>query len=369
MAASLVDVPHAGPVHRVVLVGEGDFTECILEQALLTNVFDVPGGVRYDVLGSLHEWQMMHLGLAVALETNNDELYFHMGAWYEHRDLLYNADRIILCGDVSDNIRIANELQQEPIRALHVRADGESGLRIMGRSQPGSAGPEHVEVFGTKQQICTFGIILQDYVHERGKLRDIIYGLGTPRCNACPCFDFSGIPNVPRDWDITDEDREAIRDARLERMHDQGTDAISKCLTCPNFSNEWTAYDGFTRRSNYAVAAHDGQKFRLLRLLGIPVSHAMSVQEEIEGYQNLPRRTRDALQEIEHIRWCRFHFLNGWTYASGKKNKRMRTHPDLLPYWSLQTDRSKDADAYLNLCLMIRSPEEEQEFDRIWLGK
>ena len=95
----------------------------------------------------------------------------------------------------------------------------------------------------------------------------------------------------------------------------------------------------------------------------------MGIVEGSRAYMALPPETRDALQEIEHIRWCRFNYLNGWTYAPGTKDKRARTHPDLVPYDELTADRSKDADAYLTLGLMIRSVEEQAELEGIWLGR
>ena len=87
------------------------------------------------------------------------------------------------------------------------------------------------------------------------------------------------------------------------------------------------------------------------------------------GADCTPRGKGGCLQEIGRIRWSRFHYLNGWRYAPGKKDPRVRTHPDLVPYAQPAGDQPKDADAYLNLCLQIRSEAAECELERIWLGQ
>ncbi len=51
--------------------------------------------------------------------------------------------------------------------------------------------------------------------------------------------------------------------------------------------------------------------------------------------------------ELEHIRWCRFHYLNYWRYGvtdNGKnKDEERRIHKDLLPYDQLdEAEKSKD---------------------------
>ena len=44
----------------------------------------------------------------------------------------------------------------------------------------------------------------------------------------------------------------------------------------------------------------------------------------------------DKLAEIEHIRWCRYHYLNNWSYGmpdNGKtKDAQRRIHSSLRPY-------------------------------------
>lgn len=355
---------------RIVLIGSGRYAEALLYQGLMTNIFDVDGGVRYDVIGDFGHWRSIHGGLTDALAVNGDQLEFHKGEWSDWTDLLLESTRVILCDRGARNVRVAAELQALPLAALHLRNDNESSVRVLGARPAGRviAGPREVDVFGTNEELCTSALLVGDIAHDRGRICDVVYGLGTDRCNACELHDFSNLEALPGGSFVDDELRERVRNARFERMRGAADgDPFGACLSCPRFLEEWTALDGFTRRSNYAVAAHDGQKFRLLHAHGIDVRRGMTVQKMGEAYAQLPQEVRDELQEIEHIRWCRFCFLSGWRYAPGGKDKRLRTHEDLVPYRELRDDQSKDADAYLSLCLRIRSEREQAEFERYWL--
>ncbi len=64
----------------------------------------------------------------------------------------------------------------------------------------------------------------------------------------------------------------------------------------------------------------------------------------------LENRSVDVLAELEHIRWCRFHFLNYWKYGildKGKnKDTEQRIHRDLIPYDLLyKEEKAKDVKA------------------------
>lgn len=52
--------------------------------------------------------------------------------------------------------------------------------------------------------------------------------------------------------------------------------------------------------------------------------------------------TDEELAELEHIRWCRFHYLNYWKYAE-KRDKSRRLHSDLRPFEEL-SDREREKD-------------------------
>ena len=56
----------------------------------------------------------------------------------------------------------------------------------------------------------------------------------------------------------------------------------------------------------------------------------------------------ETMSELEHIRWCRYHYLNNWKYGKpekGTKDKAKRIHADLVPYSSLsESEKDKDRE-------------------------
>lgn len=82
----------------------------------------------------------------------------------------------------------------------------------------------------------------------------------------------------------------------------------------------WNGLDGFLKGSNIARADHWWIEKR-------------------NADNGVPKEER---KEMEHIRWCRYHYYHGWTYAE-KKDKAAHKHPCLVPYAQLsQFERDKD---------------------------
>ena len=112
--------------------------------------------------------------------------------------------------------------------------------------------------------------------------------------------------------------------------------------TQKNMEQQWLALDTFTRYSNISAADYH------------------SVQKQIiqrEGWTDpLEPAQLEKLAHLEHIRWCRYHYLNNWTYgvpANGKnKDPQKRIHVDLRPYEDLP-DGEKEKDRE-NVRLMMQ---------------
>ena len=91
---------------------------------------------------------------------------------------------------------------------------------------------------------------------------------------------------------------------------------------------EWKKLDAFTKHSNISTT-----NYHLIR----------KVITENTKHTDLE------LAEMEHIRWCRFHFLNHWTFGkteNGKKDSINKIHPCLIPFDELtEIDKQKDIDS------------------------
>lgn len=64
----------------------------------------------------------------------------------------------------------------------------------------------------------------------------------------------------------------------------------------------------------------------------------------------------DMYVQLEHVRWCRFHVVNGWKYGEPKNKEErnyLRIHPCLKPYEELSTeDQIKDLETIQNLMII-----------------
>ena len=100
---------------------------------------------------------------------------------------------------------------------------------------------------------------------------------------------------------------------------------------------EWTELDGFTRYSNISCADYHDIRLKMMADLGLPTDAGQLSKEDME-----------LLAELEHIRWCRYHYLSNWRRGAGKDGKKdpaARLHPDLVPYEELDDpDKEKDRD-------------------------
>ena len=90
---------------------------------------------------------------------------------------------------------------------------------------------------------------------------------------------------------------------------------------------KWEDLDGFYKRSNIS-AADFADVLHRLRATGA---------------------TDDELAELVHIRWCRFYYLNNWSYAPVRDNNKKK-HNMLIPYADLpDEEKEKDLDNALTL--------------------
>ena len=108
--------------------------------------------------------------------------------------------------------------------------------------------------------------------------------------------------------------------------------------TAKNREAEWAKLDAFTRESNISAADYHLVRLDMLAAMGLPASG-----------EGLPPEAMELLAELEHIRWCRYHWLNNWTFGrpedGGRKDPARRIHRDLVPYGDLtEEEREKDRE-------------------------
>lgn len=101
--------------------------------------------------------------------------------------------------------------------------------------------------------------------------------------------------------------------------------------TDANKEAEWAKLNAFTRYSNISAADYHDVQVKML------------AGRELSG------DVLELFSELEHIRWCRYHYLNNWqlgTPANGKaKDAQARIHVSLIPYADLvESEKEKDRE-------------------------
>lgn len=85
----------------------------------------------------------------------------------------------------------------------------------------------------------------------------------------------------------------------------------------------WEKLNAFLRYSNVSSADYQYVTDRLIKQ-GVPA---------------------EKLAELEHIRWCRYHYIHNWKYGEKRDNSK-RIHPSLIPFGELsEEEKTKDIEA------------------------
>lgn len=96
---------------------------------------------------------------------------------------------------------------------------------------------------------------------------------------------------------------------------------------------EWRNLNGFLKWSNISAADYNEVLSDIVK------------ENNYKQNENL-----EELAELEHIRWCRFHYLNYWSYGKVRDNEK-RLHPCLCGYQELdEVNKEKDRSVVRQAC-------------------
>lgn len=194
----------------------------------------------------------------------------------------------------ADRILVCGETTRESVRELLFTVPGKT-LDVFDRTAPGSEFSEaedRLRYFDWEYESMTPAIILDELLLVRAKTINLHYAVL-----------FKGAAD-------TEEEKE----------------------------RQWEKLDAFTRYSNISAADYHEIRLQQLKEHGIPADP-----------QKIPPAYMEKLAELEHIRWCRYHYLNNWHYGipeNGKtKDLEKRIHCDLVPYSDLNEEaKERDRD-------------------------
>lgn len=212
-----------------------------------------------------------------------DPVVFYGEPWYTQLPLLEEADMVLVL-EQNDPLALLQSLLLATIRpSFYVFAADSAGLDLL-------EGQKRLTVIPWLEQAQTPEYIFSDSLYRRAK-----------RINLRYAHIYSG----------AEENEE-------------------------NMQAEWEKLDSFTRYSNISAADYHEMRLAMLASMGAAAADATADPALLER-----------LSELEHIRWCRYHYLNNWRRGTPENGKRkdaaQRIHADLVAYAEL-TDAEKEKD-------------------------
>lgn len=228
-----------------------------------------------------------------------DQVIFHEGSWTADIQLINGLNRLILCEDSSQNlITLSSLLTFSTCPCIHVNDYLNQVIHSLFVR-------DGVSIFGSADEIVNIEQIFKETLLADAKAFNHYYAMK-----------YQGIPN-------TEEAKEKA----------------------------FRALDSFTRYSNIASADYQKVREKMIEVLRLPE----------ESTADAVIRKKDLLAELEHIRWCRYHYLNNWSFGQPENGKAKdpvhKLHTDLIPFEQLSDeDKSKDLAA---IYTMFRIPTDD----------
>lgn len=223
-----------------------------------------------------------------------DPVLWHDEPWHAQLPLLEEADLVLVLQQEGQLALLQGLLLAVCRPQFHVFAAETTGIDLL-------AGQERLEIFRWQQEGQSLEHIFSDTLYRRAK-----------RINLRYAHLYSGIPE----------------DGRAQE-------------------EQWALLDAFTRYSNISAADHHEMRLAMLEAMGVAAEEGSISPELLE-----------LLAELEHIRWCRYHYLNNWRRGvpenGERKDAERKIHADLIPYQEL-TDEEKEKDRE-NIRILLSIP-------------
>lgn len=217
------------------------------------------------------------------LDQIEDHVVFWDEPWYTRLSLLENADLILVPEQDGQLSLLQNLLLATTRPRFHVFAAGNAGIDLLD-------GQKRLEIIPWLEEVQSPEYIFSDVLYRRAK-----------RINLRYAHLYSGV----------EENEQTLEE-------------------------QWAKLDAFTRYSNISAADYHEMCRAMLKTMGVAAEESALSPELLE-----------LLAELEHIRWCRYHYLNNWRRGTPEDGKRKdaerRLHADLIPYREL-TEGEKEKD-------------------------
>lgn len=225
------------------------------------------------------------LATHISLEEISDPVVQHREPWYDSLTLLEEADLLLVTQQQEQPALLQTLLSVTLRREIDVFSSEEPALALLDQQ-------ERLRFFSWQTQAMDLSLLFEDTLYRRAKCINLRY-----------CHLYQGIEETKETMEI-----------------------------------EWNKLDSFTRYSNISAADYHEQRLKLMKAQGISDQTDAISPESME-----------VLAELEHIRWCRYHYLNNWRYGHPENEKAKdparRLHTLLIPYAELsEAEKEKDRE-------------------------
>ncbi len=307
----------------VAILGFDEYGMALLTQALLVNVYREPREIRYTVYGDGAAYLSLHPNIGQFMSIGEerpgwDSLFFRPKAWEGQLDEIIGADRIIACSNSDEeNLQMLDRLiERGPAGQIDVRVINAELPRRLWRGDE-----ENIGIFGTNDKLYTLDVIVRESLLRNAK-----------RIHAC---------YILHEAQTTEACSQ--RKCAKRNVH---------CLECAVFRASWEKLGTFKQGSNIAQADHMSVKIREVLADDVAINQDAILRYK-SAYELLKPSDRLRLMELEHNRWMRYHFINGWSYAPVRDDAHKR-HNLLIGYKELSEDQwVKDEAAYAILTTIL----------------
>lgn len=232
--------------------------------------------------------------LHTELSSIEDSITFHKEPWYAQLSLFNEAHMVVVVAQ-NDQLALCRSLLfAARCSNVHVFADNPDALALLEH-------PHRLTIFDWKKASCDISCISGDLLFWRAKQINLRYAV----------------------------------------LYGGAQESDKVCEA------EWMKLDAFTRYSNISAADYHDVRLAMLSAMNQPADA-----------QGLSPDCLELLSQLEHMRWCRYHYLNNWSYAEAedgvRKNKDRRVHADLIPWENLDNNAKEKDRENIRVLLSVK---------------
>lgn len=317
----------AGHKMKIVMIGFGKLGKELLESGLQYNIFHPDQKIEYHVFGDEEDFLEVHWQLAQIA----DPVFFHDEPWRDSMDMLNEAQMLIVAEQDRQLDLLGKLALALPNKRIHVLAAVMTGAEMLAN------GKEFV-CFDWKEETLTMDCIVNDHLHYLAMRLNLQY-------------DINGKIGA-----MLDQSKQLKEELECISAGQAPKKEIRKLRRKLRATEKELCY-----LQNYAMAEDAGlveawnseTMTDFSRYSSISAANFYDVCVAVlEGGE--PQERLEFLAELEHIRWCRYHYLRNWVYGP-KRDKPRHIHHCLVPYDELpEEEKKKDRDNILMILGLVK---------------